>query len=182
MSEVLFSFWFFLPAGLANVSPILLSRIPLLKNWDAPLDFGKSFRGKRITGNHKTWRGLVLGTLIGGLTGLLVYAIHPSSINRLELFPLSPQLSFFTLGLILGFGALYGDAVESFFKRQLGIAEGKSWFPFDQIDYIIGGIVASLPVVLLRWYEYVLIVVLWFLTHIVFSYIGYVLKLKKEPI
>jgi CDP-diglyceride synthetase len=33
-----------------------------------------------------------------------------------------------------------GDAVKSFFKRRLGITPGKSWFPFDQLDFVLGAI------------------------------------------
>lgn len=182
MSEFVFALWFFLPAGLANAAPVVLSRLPLLKNWNAKLDFGKSFRGKRIFGNHKTWRGLIGGTIVGGLTGWLIFAVNPSSVNRIDLFPVAPVASMFILGAVLGFGALYGDAVESFFKRQMNISEGKSWFPFDQLDYIIGGLLASLPIVVLKWYEYVLVVVVWFLMHLLVSFIGYLLGLKKDPI
>jgi CDP-2,3-bis-(O-geranylgeranyl)-sn-glycerol synthase len=31
-----------------------------------------------------------------------------------------------------------GDAVKSFFKRQIGVAPGASWIGFDQLDFFIG--------------------------------------------
>jgi len=34
-----------------------------LNRLKTPLDFGLSFRGKRIFGDHKTWRGLVINVL-----------------------------------------------------------------------------------------------------------------------
>ena len=49
------------------------------------------------------------------------------------------------VGPLFAIGALGGDALKSFFKRQVGIRPGGTWFPFDQIDYIIGGAIASQP-------------------------------------
>ena len=71
MSEWWAAFWFFLPAGIANMSPVLASRISWLKSWDTPLDFGKSFRGKPIFGKNKTWRGIVFGTLSAIIVGFI---------------------------------------------------------------------------------------------------------------
>lgn len=183
MSDIWLALWFFVPAGLANIAPVFLSRTPGLRNWNTPLDFGKSYNGKRIFGEHKTWRGLIGGVVIGAATGgSLVYQLYPESAERVDIFPGSPLASMVFLGAILGFGALYGDAVESFFKRQINIAEGNSWFPFDQLDYIIGGLLASLPLVVLQWNEYFVIVVIWFLMHLTVSYIGYLLHFKKTPL
>jgi CDP-diglyceride synthetase len=72
-------FWFFLPAGIANMSPVLANKIPGINQWKTPLDFGKSWRGKRIFGNNKTWRGLIFGTLIASLVGLIQYRVIASS-------------------------------------------------------------------------------------------------------
>jgi CDP-2,3-bis-(O-geranylgeranyl)-sn-glycerol synthase len=38
----------------------------------------------------------------------------------------------------MAFGALAGDAVKSFFKRQIGIAPGHRWLGPDQLDFIVG--------------------------------------------
>jgi CDP-2,3-bis-(O-geranylgeranyl)-sn-glycerol synthase len=82
----------------------------------------------------------------------------------------------------MGFGALLGDAIESFFKRQARVKPGNTWFPFDQIDYIIGGLLFSLPVITLGVKYYFLILVVWLLLHLISSYIGYLLGLKTKPI
>ena len=36
------------------------------------------------------------------------------------------------------FGALFGDIIESFFKRRMGRNRGEDWIPFDQLDFILG--------------------------------------------
>lgn len=177
-----FAVWFFLPAGVANATPVVANKIPVLNRWKNPMDFGKSYRGKRIFGANKTWRGLVFGSFIGALTGLLIAVFYPPSASAVGIAPLWPKFSMALLGALLGFGALLGDAVESFFKRQKGVPAGQSWFPFDQLDYIIGGLLVSSFVVQLSLQQYLSIVVTWFALHLISAYIGYRLKLKDTPI
>ncbi|CAN5646647.1 CDP-2,3-bis-(O-geranylgeranyl)-sn-glycerol synthase [soil metagenome] len=154
--------------------PVFAARLPVLRDWNAPLDFGKTFRGKRIFGSNKTWRGLVSGTLMGGLTGILVQNLFVTG---------EADLAFiFLAGCLMGFGALAGDAVESFFKRQRGFAPGASWFPFDQIDYIIGGLVFVYPISPLPWILVAAILVIYFGLHVMTSYLGYLIGVKSQPI
>src|SRR6185369_16468061 len=61
IKQILFGLWFFLPAALANMAPIFAAHTAALKKFDTPMDFGRTFRGRRILGDHKTWRGLVSG-------------------------------------------------------------------------------------------------------------------------
>lgn len=174
MDFLLQSFLFFLPAGIANFTPLFAVRTPYLKQLNAPMDFGKSYRGKRVFGPNKTWRGLISGTIMGGVTSLLIsYFLIPNS---------SDAWYTFLVGAALGAGALTGDAVESFFKRQRGIAAGKSWFPFDQIDYIIGGLAFVYPLTLVPLILMGGILVLYFGLHLLFSYIAYLIGFKQSPI
>jgi hypothetical protein len=53
---------------MANVVPIFAVKIPGLSKLNAPMDCGLKFRGKRILGDHKTWRGLVCGLIFSTLT------------------------------------------------------------------------------------------------------------------
>ena len=130
--------------------------------------------GKRMLGDNKTWRGLLFGGLIGAVTGWLIY--QTISVGS------SQQLSHLWIGFILGMGALFGDALESFFKRQLGIASGSSWFPYDQIDFVLGAILFSLPFIRLRLVDYFAVLAFYFGLHLLTSFIGYKLKLKDKPI
>jgi len=178
ISHIIAALLFFAPAGVANASPIFANKIPLLNRWDTPLDFGKSLHGRRIFGDNKRWRGVITGTLVGGIVAYIeAITVFKVSFNA----PWQLTLSFAT-GLLLGFGALMGDAVESFFKRQFGVPPGKSWFPFDQIDYIVGGLVVSFPFVHVKLVDYLWVFVVWWCMHLIFSYIGYLLHLKDTPI
>ncbi|HSX45241.1 MAG TPA: CDP-archaeol synthase [Candidatus Saccharimonadales bacterium] len=175
-SDIFWAFWFFLPAGVANMTPPIANKIPLLAKWNTPMDFGRSFRGKRIFGDNKRWRGLVFGTLMAGLVGGFEYS-YLVALDAGHLIA-----TFVLLGILMGLGALTGDAIASFFKRQLKIDSGKSWFPFDQTDYIIGGILFSYPVFHYTVRQMVLILSIYFGLHLLIAYIGYLLKFKDRPI
>jgi CDP-2,3-bis-(O-geranylgeranyl)-sn-glycerol synthase len=183
MKDILFALWFFLPAGLANAAPVFANKIPQT-NWLAvPLDGGKHFRGKRITGDHKTVRGLLAGTLMGIVVfWLQIIAFNHSSWVR----SISQSVNYSNLnpilcGAALGAGALLGDVIKSFFKRQFNISSGKTWFPFDQIDYIIGGLLACQIFVELSFGQIVMVGIVWFILHPVSTFIGWLIGLKDQP-
>lgn len=173
MNDYLAAILFFLPAGVSNMSPVIANKIPGISEWKTPIDFGKSWGGRRIFGDNKTWRGLIFGTFMGGLSAILV-----SKLNANTIVTLAP----FWVGLLLGFGALAGDALESFAKRRRDIDSGNSWFPFDQLDYIIGGLVIIYPFVALPLWAIVTIVMAYFVLHLVVSGLGFKLKLKDKLI
>lgn len=172
MSDYLLAVIFFLPAGVANLVPPLANKVPLLREWKTPLDFKQTYKGQRILGDNKTWRGLVSGTLGAMITSLLVGYFIDLGSTADELF----------VGFLLGSGALCGDAIESLAKRRVGIKPGDSWLPFDQLDYVIGGLVLVSFAVLLPISAIVYIVLTYFLLHLLVSYVGYLLGLKLKPV
>lgn len=183
MNALLFSLWFFLPAGLANGAPVLASKLPFLKKFKTPIDYGAHYRGKRILGNNKTWRGLLAGILTAIITVVIQVYIynHWSFVRDISLIDYS-SLNPWLLGFLLGFGALFGDAAESFIKRQVDVASGESWFPFDQLDYVVGGLFFSSLVVSLSFRYYVLIAIVWFCLHLLSVYGGYLIGWRDKPI
>lgn len=184
MDIILFALWFFAPAGIANGSPVFANKIPLLNKLGTPIDGGKSYRGKRLFGDHKTVRGFIVGII----SGFLVAGIQMCLYNRSSwIVDISSSVDYsqpivLLMGMFLGFGALAGDAIKSFFKRQFSIPSGNSWFPFDQIDYIVGGLLISIPFVMLTIEQYLTIALIWFLIHPFATFIAWTLKLKDNPI
>ncbi len=158
---------FILPAYIANMAPVFAHKIS--GKYNLPVDFGKnSFDGKRIFGDGKTWNGLFFGIFIGGLVGYLE-----------GLLGLQAGMQ---SGLVLGFGALFGDLVKSFFKRRVGFERGRPWFPFDQIDFIIGAFLVYY--LFFRQFvlmHFIILLVLTPVLHLAANWIGFKLKLKKEP-
>ena len=84
------------------------------------------------------------------------------------------------IGALLGLGAILGDLVESYYKRKAGIPSGKSWKPWDQLDFVIGGIIFSF-FVFVPPAEVVLVLLIFSpLLHIGANYLGYYLKINKK--
>lgn len=184
LHDILFAFWFMLPAFIANGAPILAARSPLIEKWDTRLDFGKKFHGKPVFGSHKTWRGIVSGMLIATLV-LWLQQLAIAHFDWTVVFANGVDYSTLPtliLGPLFGLGALGGDAIESFFKRRRGTRAGDRWMPFDQIDYIIGAVLVSLPFVVLSIRQYILIFIIWFCMHIAGTYIGWRVGLKDQPL
>lgn len=183
LENLLFGLWFLLPAGLANMAPVIVAKAPFLKQYDAPIDFGKSYKNKRIFGSHKTWRGLIAGIVVATLIYLLQLHIFLTTGWGKDI---AQQIEYTSLpliiGALMGLGALGGDAVESFFKRQSNVKPGQTWIPFDQIDYIIGAVIITLPFVILSVWQYISIFIVWFGMHLLSSFIGWKLGLKDAPI
>ena len=127
-----------------------------------PIDQGRMLWGKRVLGDHKTWRGLLAGVVAGTVVfEVQRLAYEAEAVRNLALMDYSahPLLP----GLLMGLGAGVGDAVKSFFKRRIDIEPGVSWPVFDQLDFFVGAYcfvsivyappllltIASLPVILL---------------------------------
>jgi len=127
--------WLFVPAYAANMVPVLVRGH--LEWLATPMDGGRMLGGKRLLGDHKTWRGLLAGVVMGGVVYELQRLLFEWGVGRdLALMdyggrPVVP-------GLLMGLGTGVGDAVKSFFKRRVGIAPGASWPVFDQLDFFAG--------------------------------------------
>ncbi len=140
------------------------------------MDFGKNFiDGKRIFGNNKTFRGFFFGWGVGigvGLAEGLVFGFDEVPVLFSVLIPL---------------GALLGDLTGAFIKRRLDIAPGGLLPVVDQIDFVVGAVVFSLPFALLHWqglsfWQVALVALL--ITppiHLFTNFLAYKLKLKKNP-
>jgi CDP-2,3-bis-(O-geranylgeranyl)-sn-glycerol synthase len=173
---ILQTLWLFLPALLANMVPALFKNINLLKY---PIDFGLMFRGKRVLGQNKTVRGLFFGVLVAiFIVVIQMFLYRFNAFQWLSIINYT-EINLVLLGFLLGFGALFGDLVESFFKRQLDIKPGKPFIPFDQIDFLLG---SSLFLMLLfnpGWKVIVILLVLGMLLHFLTNYIGYLIGHNK---
>ena len=135
------AFWIIIPAYVANGCAVLVGG-------GKPIDFGKKWKdGKRILGDGKTWRGLVVGTFLGMTVG---FALSAASIYINEwgygFIGLTDFYEFpYMIPIVFSicFGALIGDITESFFKRRIGKNRGEDWIPFDQLDFLIGALILS---------------------------------------
>jgi len=162
-----------LPIIMGGVSNMIFMKLPILKSWRYPMDAHKTFRGKRIFGDNKTWKGFSGMIVFTALSGLLFWGL---------LYP----FSFFYLlrGAWIGFAYVLFELPNSFIKRRLNIASGKNGgflqTFFDQCDSVIG-IALLYPVVYpLTWLEALGIFVILTATHYAINILLFHLKLKNQ--
>ncbi|MBI2077823.1 MAG: CDP-archaeol synthase [Euryarchaeota archaeon] len=185
---------------MANMAPVFAMK--LFPGWNARIDGGREWKdGRAILGAGKTWRGLVAGSLLGSLTAFAQSFIGSTDVPFNDFGASYTAAAPWLLGLGLGFGAIVGDAVKSFFKRRTGREGGAPWVPFDQLDFVVGGLLFALVLSLLlvpftawtglgwwadeflgaNWPRLVILLLATPLLHFVVNIIGYKLKLKKVP-
>ena len=177
LNLLLKSFWFMLPAGFANMAPVLFKWLPFL---GTPIDLNRKYRGKPIFGSHKTYRGFLVGVVFATL--IVWFQMHfyeyTATISIIDY----KRVNIVLLGFLFGFGALFGDLIKSFFKRRLNIISGISWPPFDQIDWIIGSLCLVSFYITIPWKILLTIFILFGLLHPIVNLIGYYMKIKKEKL
>ena len=144
MGKIIFLIWFFLPTGFANIAPVFASKIPVLKKFSYPLDFYQKFAGKRIFGDHKTYRGLFSALVVAIVISYIQKVIYVNNPEFIDSYVTEySQVNPIIFGFLSGLGTILGDAAKSFFKRQNNIPPGQAWFPFDQVDYVTGSILLT---------------------------------------
>lgn len=174
----------FVVAGIAQTI-FLKSKISAVFSW--PLDMNKRFRGRRIFGQNKTFKGFVVlvpaVTLCFGLLGLWAQGADAASgLWRLTV----PQ--WFGLGLAAGFGYALGELPNSFVKRQLGVEPGESpahpvgrklAFVFDQLDSILFALLTIALIVPTDWRFHLTSVLLGSFIHWLFNVLLWAIGVKK---
>jgi hypothetical protein len=188
MKEFLALAYLFLPLLVGLALHGFCIKYNLLAFLCRPIDRERSFRGKRIFGDNKTWRGVVvvsLGTAIGfGLQSLLLHRI--ASIRSIELF----DYAFFksaALGMAVGVAAMLSELPNSFIKRRFEIAPGsvaKGWkrvifYVYDQIDFLLGAWLILAIVIPVTVERALLSAVLLLVAHQLMSSAGYALGMRR---
>ena len=175
-------------------SPVILAAIfhmiVVSYNWGKrltyPMDHYKTFRGQRIFGQNKTYRGLVV-MILASIAITYFYAflvqISPSiaSVNLLTFEHHSPLF----YGFLYGIGYVVGELPNSFFKRQLTISEGKSnsfvQRLIDQLDSVVVILLMLIYTSNFTWTHFWIGIVFYGLLHLSINYGLFLLKLRKEP-
>jgi CDP-2,3-bis-(O-geranylgeranyl)-sn-glycerol synthase len=160
LSQVLSAIWFILPAYLANGGALVLGG-------GMPLDLGRKMGdGGRILGDGVTIRGTLGGIVVGLLVGLL------------QRMGTDPYFGAF-LGLVMGTGAMFGDALGSFVKRRLGVRRGKSAPVMDQLGFLLFALAFAAMVTEVSFTTIIILLILTPTLHLVTNAIAYQLGMKK---
>ena len=175
--DVLQTLYFFLPAYLANMAPVLVhGHFAAL---DRPLDGGRVLWGERMLGAHKTWRGLVAGIVAGLGVFALQRLLYDFGWLR-ALAPIDYGATTLWLGVLLGLGTGVGDAVKSFVKRRIAIAPGEPWVGFDQLDFMVGAYCFAAPLYAPPMLAFLLCLPVVLVGTVVVTTVGYELGMKES--
>jgi|TARA_Y100000310_G_scaffold44012_4_gene41084 CDP-2,3-bis-(O-geranylgeranyl)-sn-glycerol synthase len=164
-----------LPAYFANMAPVIVKKINFLKN---PIDFGKTINNMPVFGKNKTFRGLFFGVLFAVVITYIQFILNDNGIF-LSL-AIADYSNWLLIGLLMGFGAIIGDLAESFVKRRLSFKSGGSFFPFDQIDFVIGALIFIYPLVKLSITKIAIIILLSIVLHIIVNHVAFYTKVRDE--
>lgn len=169
--------WAMLPAYVPN-------NVAVLAGGGRPIDGGRTWNGRRVLGDGKTWRGTIVGTVAGVLLALLLNTIHDPVMGVLGVtLPTFPVTG--AVGLALG--AMLGDIGASFLKRRTGRERGAAFPGLDQLDFVVGALLLALvlaPGWFLDTFTPGVLLVVFVLTpvlHVLTNAIAYALDLKDEP-
>lgn len=175
VQTIVVAVWLMLPAYVPNNAAVLLGG-------GTPVDFGREWRGDRVLGDGKTWRGGAAGVGAGfALAVLLNAAVTQSYVP--DFLPAFEMRAAFGLA----FGAVLGDMGASFLKRRTGRERGAPFPGVDQLDFVVGAFVATAvlaPGWFLAEFTFGVVVAVLILTpalHVTTNLIAYRLGLKDEP-
>ena len=155
------------------------------KRFAQPLDGGLTFRGKRLFGANKTFKGFVVMVPAAAASFALLAGVAPTSAGLWEL----SLGSYAGLGAIAGFGFMAGELPNSFVKRQLGIPPGMSattplaavlQFSIDRLDSGLGMLAVVSAAVPTPWTTWTVILITGPAIHWTFSLVMFRLGLKAR--
>ena len=169
--------WAMLPAYVPNNAAVL-------GGGGSPIDGGRHWRGARLLGDGKTWRGTAVGIGAGIVVGLVLGVIRDPVNGVLGL-----GLPAFSIGALLALptGAMLGDIGASFLKRRTGRERGRPFPGLDQLDFVAGALLLTALAdpawfgAVFTWPVIIAVVVLTPILHLVTNGIAYGLGLKDEP-
>jgi len=153
-----------------------------------PVDGGAEFRGRRVFGANKTWRGIAAMAL-GTALGFVIQAVwlhNYESVRQLELFDYSLPRALI-IGSLVGVAVSLSELPNSFIKRQADVAPGGTargaanvlFYLLDQVDFLIGAWIVLSFVIGFSWPQVLYSFIFLFVTHQVISFFGYLLGMRK---
>ncbi|WP_227352978.1 CDP-2,3-bis-(O-geranylgeranyl)-sn-glycerol synthase [Haladaptatus salinisoli] len=174
---VVVAVWAMLPAYVPN-------NVAVVAGGGAPIDGGRTWNGRRLLGDGKTWRGTLAGIAAGAVLAWGLNAVRPGFADALDV-----SLPAFPLAVVLAMpaGAMLGDMAASFLKRRTGRARGASFPGVDQLDFVVMALLftsLSAPEWTLDTFTLPVLTVVVLVTpllHLLTNVVAYVLGLKNEP-
>jgi CDP-2,3-bis-(O-geranylgeranyl)-sn-glycerol synthase len=161
LNDLLIAIYIAIPTYVANSTPVVLGG-------GAPIDRGREFvDGRRLLGTNKTVKGFAYGLLFGSAA-----ALAEAILFRNYLLVLA--------GILASLGALLGDLFGAFLKRRLDILPGHPLPVVDQLDFILGALVLTSPLLNVTMSAVLILVIATVPIHLLSNAVAYMLRLKKR--
>lgn len=178
--------WLAFPVMFAAAIHIAVIRTNALARLRRPIDFGRTFRGRQLFGDNKTWRGAVVMVAASSVGMVLQQFVR---VLPLELFDYG-AVNAWLYGALLGLGFVLAELPNSFLKRQFDVppgqqATGRTYLLFtalDQVDSVAGCLVALAMVWLPPWQIVLVALTLCSLVHVAFNLVFVWLGLKRRAL
>lgn len=175
------------PLLIAGVVHAPVIKRNLLASLARPLDFGATFRGTRVFGANKTWRGVLLMSTVSVVVVFAqseLYAVEP--LREISVLDYS-QVSWVALGLALGLSYSLAELPNSFVKRRLGIPPGGvsrgraiGQYVIDQADSAIGGTLVLALFLWGDWAALAIVFVVGFSLHVIMDQLFFLFAVKQR--
>jgi hypothetical protein len=180
--------WVAVPVIVSGLVHLVVLKLDLLPGLRAlPIDGGATFRGRRVFGDNKTWRGAVVTIVVMTASAWALARLNDCCIDLPTLTPFA-ELHPIAWGFLLGTGYIVAELPNSFAKRQLGIGPGKSGQGFvgrlfwvvDQVDSLVGMLLFTWPVWHPSGWLVLLLFAIMLLAHPVAAWVMVLAGLKKR--
>lgn len=179
LTYILSCIYFFLPAYFTNMTPPLAKKIGIFNFLAKPVDFNKKFLGEPILGNHKTWRGVILGIFVGMSVAKIQQFLFQYSFFKKISFLNYQEINIVLFGFLISLGTILGDLFFAFIKRRLKLKPGEKFLPWDQINYVLGAAILLTPIFKIDMIIWITILFLTFFLHIIVNRLGFILKIHE---
>jgi CDP-2,3-bis-(O-geranylgeranyl)-sn-glycerol synthase len=177
--------WVFIPVIGAALTHGPVLRYDLFRILARPIDGGATFRGRRLLGANKTWRGAIVmgsGVVIAALLlsrATWFWSRLPADIRAAGALPYA---------LLLAVGTVVAEFPNSFLKRQLDIAPGSQRQSvagvllslYDQGDFVLGVWLALAPIWVMTAAQAAAAFACVAVIHLLVSVVGYAIGARRS--
>lgn len=181
------------PLILGGIVNMLFTKTSIYKKYKSPIDGGKCLKdNKRIFGDNKTWIGffsMIIFCIISQiLCGFICNNLNLNSFNDLYNTRQNTFILNLLFGFLIGFVYMICELPNSFVKRRINIAPGKTnsgivgllFFVIDQIDSLLGVMFCLYLFSNISIAKYFLYVIVGAFTHIGINILLYLSKIRKN--
>jgi len=194
------SFWLALPLILTGNLHMFVVKHNWFAPFNIPIDRGRMLSGRRILGDHKTWRGVIVMALFGGVFGALVGWAGGPLAQSSGVAPLaydlvgggntatSLALGYAIINGVLGLAYVVGELPNSIIKRRLNVPSGKTprgmrglfFLLLDQTDSALAVLLTAVLLFGLSWRTFAVGMVSLPLLHFVFNVLLYAFRIRRN--